>query len=139
MNSFRLDIITPTRSAFSQEVEHLLVPTPAGYIEVLAHHVALFSALSEGELKITAGNKQYFLAIGGGFMEVTKGMVSVLVSRAAHADELNEAEIKKAQQEAKEALTKYKKGIERAQAQTILRRSLLELKVSRHRRSISIS
>lgn len=138
MQLFHLDIITPTRSAYSAEVERLMVPTTHGHIEVLAHHVALFSALSEGEVKITAGSKQYHLAIGGGFMEVTNGMVSVLVSRALHADELNEAEIKKAQLEAKEALTKYKAGIERAAAQTLLRRSILELKVS-HRRRIPVS
>ena len=43
-----------------------------GTVGILAHHAPLFSALTEGELKITAGNKEYFLAVGGGFMEVGK-------------------------------------------------------------------
>ncbi len=132
---FLLEIITPDRQAFAKEVEMLSVPTSRGTIGVLPHHVPLFSALTEGEVKITADNKEYFLAIGGGFMEVTPKRVTVLVSRAAHAEELNEAEIKRAQEAAKVILAQKAKGEELAQAQAILHRSILELKVLRRRRS----
>ena len=43
-------------------------------------------------------------------MEVRGNCVTLLVSRAFHADELNEAEIKKAQQAAKEAIAKRSRG-----------------------------
>jgi len=62
--------------------------------------VGLFSVLGEGEIKITTGSKELFLAIGGGFMEVEREKVSILVSRAVHADELNEHAIKEAQDRA---------------------------------------
>lgn len=133
MKSFRLDIITPQRKAFSEEVNSVMVPTVNGMIGVLAFHQPLFSALSEGEIKITSGSKEYFLAIGSGFMEVTKTGVSILVTSAFHAHELNEAEIKKAREMAKEALAKRITGIELSAAQSLLRRSILELKVL-HRR-----
>lgn len=132
---FPVEIITPERQAFSQEVDSVVVPTSNGFVGVLAHHVPLFSALTEGEVKITEGNKEFFLAIGGGFMQVTPSKVSILVSRAFHADELNEAEIKRAQEDAKTIVARRVKGAELAQAQGMLRRSLLELKVLRHRRS----
>ncbi len=136
MNSFHLDIITPERSAFSQEVDALSVPTMRGMIGVLAHHMPLFSALTEGEITITVGKNVYYLAIGGGFMEVGKGKVSVLVSRAVHADELNELEIRRAYQAAKDAVNKQLKGEELASAQSVLRRSLLELKVIRRKKHV---
>ena len=139
MNSFHLDIITPQRQAFSEEVEAVTVPTSQGSVGVLAHHEPLFSELTEGEIKILSGAKEYYLAIGGGFMEVTKKGVSILVSRAVHADELNETEIKRAQEQAKEALSARVKGVELSQAQAILRRSLLELKVYRRRKHASPS
>ena len=82
------------------------------------------------------GAKEYYLAIGEGFMEVTKTGVSILVTRAFHAHELNEAEIKKAQTAAREMLTKTIPALDRAAAQAILRRSMLELKVL-HRRHTS--
>ncbi len=129
MKSFRLDIITPKRKAFSEMVDSIMVPTVNGMIGVLALHQPLFSALTEGEIKITSASKEYFLAIGSGFMEVTKTGVSILVTSAFHAHELNEAEIKKAQATAKEALAKHISGVELAAAQSLLRRSVLELKV----------
>ncbi len=133
MRTFHLDIITPQRKVFSEEISSVVVPTVNGHIGVLAHHEPLFSALTEGEIKVSMGAKEYFLAIGEGFMEVTKTGVSILVTRAFHAHELNEAEIKKAQTAAREALSKPTPGIDRAAAQAILRRSILELKVLRKR------
>ena len=133
MDSFDVELITPERLAFSEKVEEVYVPTPTGTIGILAHHEPLFTALSEGEIKIVAGKKEYFLAIGGGFMQVTKKNVSILVSRAMHADEINETEIKKAQQSAKEALLRKVKGEELESAQAIMRRSLIEFKVLRRR------
>jgi len=129
MSKFLLEIITPVRQAFSEQVDMVVVPTTSGVVGVLAHHEPLFSSLTEGEIKISSSSKEYFLAIGGGFMEVGKDKVSILVSRAVHADELNEAEIKKAQAAAKEAITNKAKGIELQQAQAILRRSFIEQKV----------
>jgi F-type H+-transporting ATPase subunit epsilon len=133
MDSFTVELITPERLAFSEQAEEVYVPTTEGVVGILAHHVPLFSTLSEGEIKIVAGKKEYFLAIGGGFMQVTKKKVSILVSRAVHADEINEAEIKKAQTLAKEALSRKVKGEELDTAQAILRRSLIEFKVLRKR------
>jgi F-type H+-transporting ATPase subunit epsilon len=133
MKPFHLDIITPDRKVFSEDITSVVVPTVNGQVGVLASHEPLFSALCEGEIKVAMGSKEYFLAIGEGFMEVSKSGVSILVTRAFHAHELNEAEIKKAQAAARDALSKPTAGIERAAAQAIFRRSLLELKVLRRR------
>lgn len=132
---FLLDIITPQRKAFSEQVESVSVSTENGSIEVLARHEPLFTSLTQGELKITAAGKQYFLAIGGGFMEVRKnGTVTILVSQAVQADEINEAEIKKAMESAKALIARKVTGDELASALAIMRRSSLELKVARHRK-----
>jgi F-type H+-transporting ATPase subunit epsilon len=134
MKSFLLEIITPQRKVFSEEVRAVTVPTANGTIGVLALHEPLFSALTEGEIKITTAAKEFFLAIGSGFMEVTHQGVSILVTSAFHADELNEAAIKKAQNAATEAIKNKVKGVELAAAQALLRRSSFELKVLRRRR-----
>ena len=136
---FLLEIITPERQAFSEEVDSAMVPTQAGLIGVLPRHEPLFCSLTEGEIKISVSTKEYFLAIGGGFMEVTPKKVLILVSRAAHADELNEAEIKKAHMVAKEVIANRAKGADLAAAQAILRRSSLELKIARRHRPRPIS
>lgn len=131
---FLLEIVSPDRKVFSEEVDAVSVPTSLGMIEVLAHHTPLFCSLSPGEIKVISGNKEYFLAVGGGFMEVTARGAAVLVSRAFHADELNETEIKRAEAAAREAIAKGAKGEELAAAQAILRRTLVELKVLRRKK-----
>jgi F-type H+-transporting ATPase subunit epsilon len=135
MSKLLVEIITPQRQAFSQEVDAITVPTTQGTVGVLAKHVPLFTSLSDGEIKLTTGAKEYYLAIGGGFMEVTRGRVSILVSRAAHAHELNEAQIRKAQEAARDVIKRRAKGAELANAQAVLRRSLIELKVFKRRKA----
>ena len=135
MDSIHLDIVTPERSAYSENVHFVSVPTPNGTIGILPKHTNLISMLVEGEIKIEASGKETYLAIGGGFMEVTKDHILILVSRAYHADELNEAEIKKAQQAAREALSQKGKAADYAAAQAILRRSTIELHVLRRKKS----
>ena len=135
MATFMLEIVTPQRIAFTESVEAVYAPTPAGRVGILPRHMALFTSLSEGEVKIKTPTREYFLAIGGGFMEVTRDKVSILVSRAVHADEVNVSEIEKARHAAQEAISRRVKGEELANAQAILRRSLIELRVARrHRR-----
>jgi F-type H+-transporting ATPase subunit epsilon len=129
MKSFLLEIITPQKKSFSEEVEMVTVPTPNGTIGVLKGHARLFTVITEGEIKIVTKTKDFYLAIGGGFMEVFDDKVSVLVSRAVHADELNEAEIEKATKNAKEVLSKAKDKSERESALALLQRSHLELQV----------
>ncbi len=133
---FHLDIITPERKAFSEDVDQVSVATPDGMIGVLAQHEPLFTSLSEGEVKITQDKKEFFLAIGGGFMEVRQdGTATILVSRAVHATELNESEIKKAMESAKSLVARKVTGEELTMALSTLRRSLLELKVAKRRKS----
>ena len=134
MATLHLNIVTPQREAFSEDVSFVTVPTPNGTIGILPNHIPLVTALVEGEIHVTSGGKESYFAIGGGFMQVTKKSVIILVSRAVHADELNEAEIKKAQEAAKIAVKQKGVGIERGEAQAILKRSFLELKVLRHKR-----
>lgn len=129
-----VEIITPERKAYEETVDDVNVPTVEGHIGVLGHHLPLFTILSEGEIKIREGNKEFFMAIGGGFMEVVSNHVSILVSRAVHAHELNEEEIKKAESSARDLIANETRGAELAGAQAILRRSLLEMKILRRHR-----
>ena len=133
MALFHLSIITPDRQVFSEDVENVSVPTPSGTIGVLSHHTPLFSLLAEGEIKVVHGQKDLYLVIGEGFMEITKTGVSILVSRAFHAHELNEQEIQKAYASAKDVVLKRGKGGDMSSAQAMLRRSFFELKVLRRR------
>ena len=133
MKSFLLEIVSPERLAYAEQVEHVSVPSVNGQLTILPHHTALFAALEEGEVIIRKDKENQFLAIGGGYVEVSKEKVMLLVSRAYHADELNEQAILKAKQQAEEAIKKGVGGEELHAAQSLLRSALVDLKVIRRR------
>lgn len=134
---FKLEIITPLSVAYTDEVEMVTVPGLMGTMGILPRHVPLFAALTEGELKIKKGSDEIFLVIGGGFIEVTKTKVVILVTRAVNYKELNESEILKAKLEAQNALKSRPTGKEMATYQTLLRQSLVDLRILRRRRGRS--
>ena len=129
-----LEIITPDRIAYSEEVDMVIVPGVMGTLGILPKHIPLFAQLTEGELKIKRGNEDFFLSIGGGFVEVTKTKVSILVTRAVNSQELNESEIIKAKTEATEALKRKPEGQDLSMARAMLRQSMVDMKVLRRRR-----
>ncbi len=133
MHTFKLEIITPVRQAYAQDVISVSVPSDMGQIQILKNHEPLFCSLTDGELAINDGKKEMLLAIGGGFLQVSGDKTTVLVSRAVHAEEINETEIRKAQEKAKEILSRKVSDAEFAAAQAVLRRSILEFKVLRHK------
>lgn len=135
MTTFLLEIITPERVVYQEQVDMVVAPAVKGIVGILAHHVPLFTSLKEGELKIVKGQEEYFLAIGGGFLEVTPDKVSILVTRALHAQEINEKEVLEAKARAEEALLQKPTGDSFLAAQSLLRRSLVDLKVLRRRQT----
>ncbi len=134
MASFLLEIVTPERVAFSDQVEMVTAPSTLGIIGILPHHIPLFTRLAEGEVKINKEKEELFLAIGGGFLEVTPQKVVILVTEAYHAAELNEQEITSAKKRAEEALAAKPTGDALIQAQTMFKRSVVALKVLHRRR-----
>ena len=134
MSTFQLEIITPEAIAYTDMVDMVVVPSQMGNLGILHHHIPLFAALTHGELKIKKGNEEYFLAIGGGYVEVTKEKVMILVTRAVKSTQLNESEILRAKKEAQEALKQKPTGDALVSAQTLLRQSLTDWKLLQRRK-----
>ena len=132
--SFLLEIITPERIAFSDQVEMLVAPSASGVIGILPYHTPLFTRLIEGEVKITKTGEEYFLAIGGGFLEVTPNKAIILVTLAYHAEEINEKEVLQAKKRAEEALAAKPTGAALLEAQSLFKRSVIALRVIRRKR-----
>lgn len=139
MATIFLEIITPEKIAFQDEVSMVIVPSATGELGILPGHTSLFTQLTEGELKILKENKESFFSLGGGFMEVTPKKVTVLVTKALHADELDEAKILAAKKEAEEALARKPSGADLVSAQVLLRSTLFDLKVLRRRHFVKTS
>ncbi|HMO31847.1 MAG TPA: ATP synthase F1 subunit epsilon [Lacibacter sp.] len=75
-----LEIVTPIGKMYSGEVLGVQLPGITGSFEVLDNHAPLVSALKAGRLKVlVAKNQDEYYQIQGGFVEVLRNKVTVLV------------------------------------------------------------
>lgn len=133
-----LQIITPEKTVFDDEVDQVTLPTTNGLITVLPHHVGLVTAIEPGELSFKKHQKETLMAAGYGFAQVGKDNVKVLVDLAAPEEELEEKAIETARQKAEEAM-KQKHTMseeEYATAAAELQKVLTQLKIKRRHRKI---
>jgi F-type H+-transporting ATPase subunit epsilon len=82
-----LEILTPERKLFSDEVYGVQLPGVSGSFEVLEKHAALVSALKAGRIKVLNDKKHSsFFEIRSGFVEVLANRITVLVEGAKPID-----------------------------------------------------
>ena len=129
-----LNIITPEKELLKETVDSVTLPTEAGEITVLPHHVALVTALRAGELAFHAGNTDRHIAVYGGFADIDGNRVRVLADAAELAEDSDERKAEEAlarAQKAKEEATTHE---EIADVSAALAVALTQLKVARRHR-----
>jgi F-type H+-transporting ATPase subunit epsilon len=79
-----LEILTPEKTVFSDDIFGVLLPGAAGQFEVLENHAPMISALKAGKIKILKDikNPLAFFDIQSGFVEILANTVTVLVEGA---------------------------------------------------------
>ena len=78
-----LEILTPEKKLFSDEVYGVQLPGVSGSFEVLDKHAPLVSALKSGRIKVLNDKTHTsFFEIRSGFVEVLENRVTVLVEGA---------------------------------------------------------
>ena len=130
----QLEIITPEKSVYQDDVDMVIAPGSEGYLGILPHHAPLLTALGHGELRIKKGGVETSLAVFGGFMDVRPDRVTVLTDAAEHADDIDEARAEAARERARQALQAGPAGPDEARARASLERAMVRLRVSQGRR-----
>jgi len=131
----KLEIVTPERLAYDDEVDSVVVPGALGELGVLPHHAPLVSTLGVGELRIRKGGSEESFAIVGGFLQVRPDKVVVMAETADLASEIDVAKAEEARREAEQALEGgFQEGADLAAARAALQQALLRIRVSERRR-----
>ena len=134
MPTLRLEVVTPDRKTYSEDVDMVTIPGVDGEYGILPLHVPLITALKPGELRILKGGQETFLATGGGFAEVMPDRVSILTDAAVRDTEIDEAAAQAAVDRAKAALEDKSIGTEaQAAAEAAIANSLAQLHLKRRR------
>lgn len=131
---FRLEIATPERIVYSDEIDSVTIPTMSGEITVLAQHVPLVSIIDPGEIRVKKGRDITFMAIAGGFVQITGAKTTILADAAERAEEIDLARAEMARERARRLLEERRfDKTSHAEAMASLQRALIRIKIGRRR------
>ena len=129
-----LEIVTPERLAYSDEVDAVVLPGSEGEMGVLPHHAPLVSTLGVGELRFRKGGVEESFAIVGGFVQVRPDKVVVMAETADLSSEIDLEKAQEARREAERALESgYHEGADLSAARAALQQALLRIRVAERR------
>ncbi len=131
MATLKLEIVTPEAKVYSEDVDMVTLPGVEGEMGIFPMHVPLMTQLAAGEVTARKGGKDFFLAVGDGFVEITGDRVSVLTDMAIKAENIDEGKAEEARKRAEARLSEKMDGEESARVSASLAHSLAQLKVKR--------
>ena len=132
--TLRLEIVTPQAVVFSEDVHMVTLPAIEGQMGVYPHHVRLITQIVPGEIIVTIGATEQFLAVGEGLVDISAHRVAIVTDMAIPADQIDEARAEEARARAAARLAEKISDEEVATVNASLARSLAQLQVKRRRR-----
>jgi F-type H+-transporting ATPase subunit epsilon len=132
MKTLTLEVLTQEKHLLTETVNSVTLTTESGEITVLPDHIPLFSKLGIGELSFLKGGERHFLAVAGGFVDISdRNIVTVLADSAERSEEINLQKVEKAIENAKIALHQAKDKSESVKIELELRKAVLMASVAR--------
>jgi len=129
--TLKLEIVTPDAKAFSEDVEMVTLPAVEGEMGVYPQHIPLLTEIVAGELIARKDGRDYLLAVGEGFVEITGERVAIMTDMAIRAENIDEAKAEEARRRAEARLAEHLEDEEAAIVSAALAHSLAQLKVKR--------
>ena len=112
--NFHLDIITPTSIQSFDDISYLRLPGIDGLIGIQANHANAIIGLNIGEIKLTQNGKNIFYATSGGFADIAKEGVQLLLETAKSSNQINTERAEKALRRGKDRLSHKEGDLDRA-------------------------
>jgi len=132
MTAFLLEIVTPERKVYGDNVDMVIVKGTAGDMGILAHHVPLVSPLKVAPVVIKKDNVNHYIAVSGGFIEVRKDKVVILAESAELPSEINLERAEAAKDRAEKRISNKTDEINYRRAELALQRALTRIEVRQH-------
>ena len=134
MATLKLEIVTPEALTYSEDVDMVTLPGIEGEMGIYPMHVPLMTQIVAGEVAARKGGRDYFLAVGEGFVEITGARVAIMTDMAIKAESIDEAKAEEARRRAEARLSERLGAEDAAMVSAALAHSLAQLKVKRRTR-----
>jgi len=127
----RLEIFTPERKVYSDDIRYVIVPGTEGEMGFLPDHAPLVSALNIGLVKVyKEGEKILNIVVAGGFVETRNSRVTILTRAAEREDAIDRARAEAARARAEARLASRMPDVDIVRAEMALKRALMRLKAT---------
>ena len=127
-STFRCDIVSAEEEIFHGEATLLVATGELGELGIAPKHAPLITRLKPGKIVVTLpGGEQLDFAVTGGILEVQPMVVTVLADTVFRAQDIDEAAVRAAKEEAERILAHRGEKMEVAEAQAKLSEALVQL------------
>jgi len=128
MTTFRCDIVSAEQEIFRGEATLLVATGEIGELGIAARHAPLITRLKPGKVVVTQANGEVVdIAISGGILEVQPSVVTVLADTAIRAEDIDEAAVRKAKEEAERIIAHRGEAKTLQEAEAQLQQALVQL------------
>lgn len=129
MSTLRLEIVTPERKLYEEDVNMVVVKGVSGELGILPHHIPLVTPLKIAPVKAKKGNTDEWIAVHGGFMEVRKDKVVILAEAAELGKDIDLIRARQAKERAERRLAEKAADIDHKRAELAFQRALSRIAV----------
>ncbi|ANY74033.1 F0F1 ATP synthase subunit epsilon [Paenibacillus ihbetae] len=132
MSTFLLEIVTPDRVVYSEQVNSVTVRGVEGELGILPGHIPFVTPLQIAPVYVKIGNERTPFAVQGGFVEVRKDKVVILAESAERASEIDRERAEAAKERAQARLNAKGRQdeIDHRRAELALQRAMNRIKVT---------
>ncbi len=129
-NKIRLDIVTPERIVYSEDVNMVIARATDGDLGVLPGHAPLVAGLDIWPLRVLRDEGERLISVCSGFIEVRPDKVTVLAACAELPEEIDVKRAEAARARAESRIKDHGPDIDMARAEAALRRAIIRLRVA---------
>ncbi|TCS83402.1 F0F1 ATP synthase subunit epsilon [Tepidibacillus fermentans] len=131
MSTIRLEIVTPERKVYDDDVNMVIVRGVEGELGILPKHAPFVTPLVISAMRIKKGKEEQIVAISGGFLEVSQNKVVVLAEAAELPEEIDVNRALAAKERAEKRLAQSSaEELDFKRAQLALQRALNRISVA---------
>ncbi|MBV1758810.1 MAG: F0F1 ATP synthase subunit epsilon [Dethiosulfatibacter sp.] len=131
MSKFMLEIVTPERLFYEDEVEMVIARGVEGDIGILKGHEPFVTPLQIGTLRIKIDGQFKLAAISQGYMQVTKEKVVILADTAEWPEEIDVNRAEKARERAEKRIQQKTADLDVLRAEIALKKAIARLGVAK--------
>ena len=128
--SLNVRVITPDKVFWEGTTEELILPSSTGQLGILQGHIPLLTALDIGVMRVRINKEWQPIILLGGFAEVDKNNVTILVNGAETISEIDITEAQDNLEQATKLLAEATTNKEKIEATQNLRKAKAKIQAA---------